>query len=203
MTNTAKHAETEIDILIASAKKKNDEAIIAPFKNEILALCEAFGNSGQSGGSAPFVAGAISKAIKKLLLFQPLCPLTNLDEEWMEVAEDCFQNNRLSSVFKNSKTGKPYFLNAIVWCGDTVGENGSHDWDTFTGMVEGITSRQYIKSFPFEPKTFYIDVTRVKYDSVKHKDARVVTTGLDGDVVYLIKDRKQLDEVWAYYDRYQ
>ena len=47
MTNTQKFAQQELDILAATVP----DAIVTPFAKEILALCEAFGNSGQSGGS--------------------------------------------------------------------------------------------------------------------------------------------------------
>ena len=61
MTNTQKFAKRELDILAATVP----DAIVTPFAKEILALCEAFGKSGQSGGSAPYTASAISQAIKK------------------------------------------------------------------------------------------------------------------------------------------
>ena len=67
MTNTQSHAKRELDILI----KTTPDAIIRHFIPEILALCEVFGNSGQSGGSAPYTAGALTDAIKKLCLQQP------------------------------------------------------------------------------------------------------------------------------------
>jgi hypothetical protein len=67
MTNTQKFAQQELDILAATVP----DAIVTPFAKEILALCEAFGNSGQSGGSAPYTASAISQAVKN-------CYYTNL-----------------------------------------------------------------------------------------------------------------------------
>jgi hypothetical protein len=53
MTNTQSHAKRELEILF----KTTPDAIIREFETEILALCEKFGQSGQSGGSAPFTAG--------------------------------------------------------------------------------------------------------------------------------------------------
>jgi hypothetical protein len=87
-TDTANYALHELDILSSFSKDKDNRPIIEPFKNEILALCEAFGKSGQSGGSAPFTAKAISQAIEKLLLFQPICAITGIDKEWNEEAMD-------------------------------------------------------------------------------------------------------------------
>lgn len=43
MTNTYKFAEQELDILAMALP----DSIITPFAEEILALCEKFGNSGQ------------------------------------------------------------------------------------------------------------------------------------------------------------
>lgn len=181
MTNTQSHAKKELDILFATTP----DAIIREFEPEILALCEKFGQSGQSGGSAPVTAGALSDAIKKLCLQRTIAPLTGEDSEWGTVADGINQNNRESAVFKN-EGGKPYYLDAIVWKGDTEGASGN-DWDTFTGSVEGIRSRQCIKSFPFKPKTFYIDVTRVPYIEGVHKKSDSVSCG-PGDFVYFIKD---------------
>lgn len=196
MTNTQSHAQRELDILI----KTTPDAIIKDFIPEILALCEAFGRSGQSGGSASYTASALSKAIKKLCLQQPVCPITGVDEEWNEVGTNVWQNNRCYGIFKDAGN-KPYYLDAIVWNGDTVGESGNTGWDTFTGTINGISSRQFIKSFPFTPKTFYIDVTRVPYDEKIHNKAEAVSCG-PGDFVYLIKDMNQLDEVFNYYNKY-
>lgn len=195
MKNTMTHAERELDILVKSATDPNNRPIIEEFIPEILALVKKFGESGQSGGSAPYTAGAISSAIKKLCLHQSLCPITGLDEEWEDIGrlgnDDTFQNNRLTSIFKQGKDGRPYFLNAIVW-------QGEDDYDTFTGTINGISSRQYIKQFPFEPKTFYIDVVR---DFNIKEDDDVIETGL-GKYTYRFKDENQLKEVFDYYDKY-
>ena len=204
MSNTKNYAELELDILVKSCPDKDNRPIIEEFIPEILALVDKFGQSGQSGGSAPYTAGALSQAVKHLCLQQPICPIQNFDEEWMDVGdnESIFQNKRCSALFKEGKDGKPYYLDAIVWNGDTIGINGETGWDTFCGTMEGITSRQYVKSFPFTPKTFYIDVTSETYDKEKHgENVDIVETGR-GQVVYRIKDKTQLDEVFEYYDKF-
>ncbi len=102
MTNTQKFAQQELDILAATVP----DAIVTPFAKEILALCEAFGNSGQSGGSAPYTASAISQAVKKLLLQEPICDVTGHENEWVDVSEMgggsiMYQNSRCSALFKD------------------------------------------------------------------------------------------------------
>lgn len=189
MTNTQNHAKRELEILA----KTTPDALVNEFVPEILAVCEAFGNSGQSGGSAPYTARALAKAIETLCLQKTIAPLTGEEEEWGTVADDLNQNNREGAVFRNGN-GRAYYLDAIVW-------QGEDDWDAFTGSVEGIMSRQYIKAFPFKPKTFRVNVYRVPYDKDKHKVSDSVSCG-SGDFVYFIKDKKQLDEVFEYYDLY-
>ena len=68
MNNTLTHAQRELDILVKSCPDPENRPIIEGFIPEILALVEKFGKSGQSGGSAPYTATAISQAVKKLCL---------------------------------------------------------------------------------------------------------------------------------------
>ena len=203
MTNTQKFAKQELDILASTVP----DAIVTPFAKEILALCEAFGNSGQSGGSASYTATAISKAIKKLLLQEPICDVTGHESEWVNVGEMgdgliIYQNNRCSALFKDGTESKAYYLAAIVW-------KGVEEYDTFTGSVyiddkdfELIRSRQFVK-FPFKPKTFYIDVVRVPItkEDVESRKLHYIEDGFNECYYTILKDPKQLDKVFEYYDK--
>ena len=71
-------AERELEIL----EQAVPDALILPFKKQIISLCKAFSKSGQSGGSAPYVAGALSKAIENLMLHKPISPITGEEVEW-------------------------------------------------------------------------------------------------------------------------
>lgn len=196
MTNSKSHAKRELELL----EKTTPDAIVTPFKNEILALCEAFGKSGQSGGSAPFTATAISQAVKKLMMFETLAPLTGEDSEWVDMSEYndgelMFQNNRDSRVFKNGKDGQAYFIEAIVFDGDIGGRFTGNGSVTHNG--ENISSSQYIKEFPFIPKTFYVDVIDHRWVDKEEK-----TPDENGDWwTHSIKDENQLNEVFEYYDK--
>ena len=197
MTNTQSFAARELDILSKSNTDPENRPLVEPFTKEILALCEAFGNSGQSGGSAPIVAGAITAAVKTLLLQKSICPITGIDDEWVnvrEMSEDddlMYQNKRCSALFK-SKSGKCWYLDAIV----KKTQNGScfsgGFWLSKDDYLAGdktkiIGCAQYVKSFPFTPKTFYIDV-------IEEEVAK------DDWEMYL-KDPKQLEKVFKYYDK--
>ena len=203
MTNTQKFAKNELDIL----KTTVPNAIVTPYTKEILALCEAFGKSGQSGCSAPYTASAISKVIKKLLLQEPICDVTGHEKEWVDVSDMGFnsivyKNIRCGSLFKNSNDSRSYYLDAIVW-------KGIEDYDTFTGRVyiddknfELIGSSQFVK-FPFKPKTFYIDVVRVPItkDDAEKRNLHYIEDGFNKCYYTILKDPNQLDIVFKYYDR--
>lgn len=189
MNNTLTHAEREFEILGKLIDPNNPDStpIIWEFKDEILALVKKFEESGQSGGSAPFTASAISQAVKKLCMHEPVGPITGEDWEWDNTPCErssgriIYQNNRLSSVFKDGKDGTPYYIDAVVF----RNQNGA----CFTGKVYKpfeVSSKQYIKAFPFYPKIFYIDVI----------DTEVAKDDWESELM----DPKQLDEVRAYYD---
>jgi hypothetical protein len=202
MTNTQQFAKRELDILEATTP----DAIITPFAKEILALCEAFGKSGQSGGSAPCTASAISQAVKKLMLQEPICDVTGHESEWVNVSEISdgeilWQNSRCSGLFKYPD-GKLSYVNAIVW-------KGEEDWDTFTGRVyidekdfELIGSSQFAK-LPFKPKTFYIDVVRVPItkEEAESRNLHYIEDGFNKCYYTILKDPTQLDKVFKYYDK--
>lgn len=196
MTNTQSHAKRELDILI----KSTPDAIVRDFVPELLALCEKFGKSGQSGGSAPYTAKALSMAVETLCLQKTICPITGVDEEWNDVTEmndgqPLFQNNRDSRVFKNGKDGKAYFVDAIVFDGDIGGTFTGNGSVSLNGEIIG--SAQQIKTFPFTPKTFYIDVIDHRW-----KDKEETTPDANGGWwTHSIKDETQLEEVFEYYDK--
>lgn len=220
-SNTYRFAEKELSILSQSFTDPQDRPAIEPFKKEILALCEKFGKSGQSGGSAPYVATAISHAIKKLLLQEPICGVTGLLDEWMEVSERtpnqtyCAQNKRCSALFKEGSELDPaYYLDAIVW----KEENGNgYCGSALLPSGEIFVSRNYVKSFPFTPKTFYIDVVKeilpedwnqepfIEWDYYDTKYYEATGERLWKKEKYrnIVKNPKQLKKVFEYYNKYE
>lgn len=147
MSNLLKHAERELKLIGYDGKDEYDKMA----KDAILELIETFAKQGHSGFSAPYVA----KMFHKLANYEVLSPLTGNDDEWNDVSdisgEMLFQNNRDSRVFKGEKGA--YFLDAIVWQ-ETIKGDTNH----FTNK----DSNRYIKSFPFTPKTFYVEVDKDK-----------------------------------------
>jgi len=196
MTNTQNHAIKEFGIL----ELTTPDVIIIPFKKEILALCEAFGKSGQSGGSAPYTASAISRAVNKLLLHEPISDITGDECEWVDVTQigydsTMYQNNRCSSLFKNGINSRAHYLDAIVW-------QGEEEHDSFTGRVyidsnnfELISSSQYV-NFPFKPKTFYIDVIKIPIvkELAESAGLHYIEDKSNECYYYVLKDKKQLEE---------
>ncbi len=89
----------------------------------------------------------------------------------------------INQLRKDSKDGNAYFTDAIIFLGES-------DKETFRGVIDGISSSQYV-SFPFVPRTFYVDVKRDLIDTNKE-----YKNELD---IYSIKDKEQLKEIWEYY----
>ena len=196
------HAKYELDRMINKAASKGETPIVQEFVPEIMALVQKFADSGQSGASAPFTSGAIIKTLEKLLAQEPLGGVNNDPDEWGEEPNyGSFQNHRLSSVFKETKDSRPYYLNAIVF----VPEGKEYGYTSggvmmSEGSEDTVGSFQYIKNFPFEPKTFKITVHEREYR--KLKDGTLVEEAGGGWWESWLADPKQLDQVWEYYDRY-
>jgi hypothetical protein len=160
----------------------------------VMELMELFSKQGHSGYSAPLVAGLF----KKLVDNQPLTGITGKDEEWGEVSDygydkqPWYQNKRCSAIFKDGKDGKPYYIDALIKkdqrgiCWSGMAWLSEEDYKT-GDRSKMVGKKGYIKSFPFVPKTFYIDV----------KDVEVAPDDWESFVV----DPSQLDEVWEYYDK--
>lgn len=201
-------ANYELDRLLSRAEAKGETPIVKEFVPEIQALVKKFADSGQSGGSAPFTTSVIVKVIEKLLKQEPLGGVENTDDEWNSLSDfgdkESFQNKRLSSVFKEGKDGTPYYLDAIVFRNPEKNytfTSGSVDLPGNADDGEGgkIGSSQYIKEFPFEPKTFVIDVDEKEFR--KLKDGTLVEESGGGWWESKVKYPSQLEEVWMYYDR--
>jgi hypothetical protein len=187
------HAKTELEI--AGLFDKEGDFYEGDTGKAVMELIELFSKQGHSGMSAPIVADLF----KRLANYQPLQPITGKDEEWVEVLEhrdstnkSWYQNKRCSTLFKDGKDGKPYYINAIVKRDQRGITWSGRAWLNEEDWLNGdrnlmVDKRGYVKSFPFTPKTFYIDV----------KDVEVSKDDWESFVV----DPSQLDEVWEYYDK--
>ena len=184
------HAKTELEI--AGLFDKEGDFYEGMTGNAVMELIELFSKQGHSGMSAPIVADIF----KKLANYEPLGPITGKDEEWSDVRDlgngkPWYQNKRCSALFKDGKDGRPYYIDAVIkrdqrgvtWSGMAWLSEEDYKSGDRSKMVG---KKGYIKSFPFTPKTFYIDV----------KDVEVAKDDWESFVV----DPSQLDEVREYYD---
>ena len=156
------HAEKELKLAGFFNRK---DMYNGEIEASVIELLKVFEKQNLSGA----IAGTVVDLFKKLAMWEILQPLTGEDDEWNCRGESSFQNKRLYSVFKDGKDGRPYYLYAILW----KYPNGACG----AGRRHGIDSTQYIKSFPFVPKTFTIDID-------EHEN---------------IKDMRSLYEAIAYY----
>lgn len=121
----------------------------------------------------------IKLLFNKLVDFQQLSEITGEETEWLEISKNTYQNKKLKTLFKQKD--KSYFVNAIIW------ETQDHQ-EIFAGIAKTkdgkeISCRQVVKSFPFVPKTFRIEVENIL-----------------GDLLITNQGEKELEEVFSYYD---
>lgn len=101
------HAEREL-----KAARVADDLYGEDLPNAVIQLIKIFAEQGHSGMSA----AATLSLFTKLANYEPLCPLTGEDDEWVDVSyggNPIWQNKRCSRVFKES--GRAYDINAIVF----------------------------------------------------------------------------------------
>lgn len=163
--------------------------------DDILKLLTTISRQGHSGFSINYCIDHFINLAK----FGIISPLEDKEDQWSDVSSfgggTCYQNKRLSSVFKDIEDDKAYYLDAILWRevgridgnGNIIEEySGVYSGRATTNNGESISSCQYIK-FPFYPKSFYVDVINV--------DAR------SGYSEYKVKDESQLTAVFEYYNK--
>lgn len=197
-SNFILHARREFEILKQSCGDNEcEKPIILRYEKEIYDILKKVSKEGLSGGSAPYYASIISNSIKHLIMFETMSPLTGEDNEWNDISDYCngkksWQNNRNSAVFKWSN-GKYTYNDAVIF----KNQNGI----CYSGSAElpdgSSFPKLYIKSFPFEPKTFYIDV----YDWEVDKDDENIEKEGSGWWRSRVVDVNQLKEVFEYYDK--
>lgn len=185
------HAKMELEIAGAFDKDSNYDGAIG---EAVMELIELFAKQGHSGNSA----GIVSTLFGKLARYEPLMDITGKDEEWGDVRDlgdgkSWYQNKRCSALFKDGIEGKPYYIDAIVKRDQRGVKWSGNAWLSEEDYKSGDRSRMvgkrgYIKSFPFKPKTFIIDV----------KDVEVAKDDWESFIV----DATQLDQVKDYYDLY-
>ena len=185
------HAKMELQMVGAFDKESNYEGEIG---KAVMELIDIFSKQGHSGNSA----GIVRTIFNKLANYEPLMDITGKDEEWGDVRDfgdgkSWYQNKRCSALFKDGIDGKPYYINAIVKRDQKGATWSGSAWlseeDYKSGDRSKMVGKQgYIKSFPFKPKTFVIDV----------KDVEVAKDDWESFIV----NPSQLDEVWEYYDKY-
>ena len=137
MSNLVKHAEIELKALgmLDSGDEMNELMC-----KSLLELIHKFAEQGHSGLSAGYCADLFNKLVR----FEPLCPLTGDDSEWVEVTEQngpLYQNIRCSHVFKDDAGA--YDINGRVF----VDSNGV----SYTNVNSHIPI-----TFPYTPKTEYV-----------------------------------------------
>lgn len=139
------HARRELELAGYDLNQKEED----PNKwvcESLFELLNVFSSQGHSGFSASYCISMF----EKLARFEPITPLTGEDDEWECVSEfqgkECYQNKRISSVFKDGKDAKAYWIDGKAF--------RTPDGATYTNS----DSKVFIE-FPWtKPETEIIDV---------------------------------------------
>lgn len=127
----------------------------------ILELLEVLGNQGHSGSTGSYTLALFNQ----LADYKPITPLQGTDDEWNDVGNDLYQNNRCSSVFKQGKNGIAYNM-----MGRTFSE-----YNGLNGNFLSFESDVYIE-FPYIPKTEIIvfegEFTKEKRQKYRDEEKR-------------------------------
>lgn len=113
---------------------------------QILELLNLFASHGHTGSTAVYALGLFENLAK----FEPITPLTGVDDEWSEVGDGRYQNKRCSRVFKGGErfNGQAYDSEAVIfWEWDSDKKHKTH----FTNSH----SAQPIE-FPYMPKSITV-----------------------------------------------
>lgn len=89
------HAKQELKI---AGLFENDSDYSGHLGHAVLALIEVFANQDHSGYSANQTANLFNK----LSRFEPLSPIEDIPEHWVEISKEVFQHKRCSRVFKEN-----------------------------------------------------------------------------------------------------
>lgn len=135
MSNLELHARKEMEIAGLFGKDSDYDGMLG---DAVMKMIKVFSDEGHSGMSA----GMAISIFQKVASFEPLSPLTGVDDEWMEIGNDTFQNVRCSHVFKNGDGA--YDIEGKIF--------RRPDGTCFTSFE----SRTPV-SFPYTPTRVYVD----------------------------------------------
>lgn len=144
MSQTDKHID-ELKRAGLFDKDSDYEGMLGEAVQELLLVFQKQGHSGYS-------AQATASIFYKLIKGEPLSPLTEAEDEWMEVSEGIFQSRRISHVFiDKNKDKRPYTIDGKVFSDD---EGKTY----FTNH----NSKVYFDLPGYPPKTQYVIIDQKK-----------------------------------------
>ncbi len=140
MASFLEFAEAELKAAGAFDKSSDYGGMIG---EAVIKLCRAHSEEGHSGFSSSLAANMFARLVR----YEPLSPLTGEDDEWTTLGygdATLAQNKRCPSVFKRAD-GTAYHSDAVVF------REPSGACFTSKDSARDI-------SFPYSPKTEYVDV---------------------------------------------
>ena len=201
MNNLTEHAKRELELAGMFDEDSGYDRMVG---ESVIELIEVFAKQWHHSGLNCDATMDVIHLFNRVSNEQVLTPVDDGDGEWVEGSSEMYMHKRLSSLWREGKKGSPYFLNAIIF----KNQHGELVASAMTEKGESIGRFHYVKYFPFQPKTFIIDVISHSIEVALNKGFDL--TGFeflskDGKSfwkkIHTIADPEQLNEVWEYYDR--
>jgi len=168
------HARRELELAGLFDKDADYDGELA---KAVMELIEVFSKQEHSGCSA----GMVSNLFNKLSKYQTITPLTFKDDEWNEVGNGVYQNNRHSCVFKESPDSRPYYLDAYV--------KKTPNGHCYSGMLSFKDGRKMSRCYIKDPSNMPTITINVMEEEVSPNDWNM-----------WIEDESQLEELAKHYD---
>ncbi len=128
MSNMLDYTKHELNLI--GLKDDSEDEMNVTMRKHILHMVKEFEEEGHSGHSASYALAIL----KKVLNWKPLTDLTGEDDEWMEIADDLYQNKRAFDVFKDA--------NGAYWSGGVV----FWEWSIHSAINGGKPFKSYFTS---------------------------------------------------------
>ncbi len=139
MNNYIEHAKREF-LLLGYKPIEEEDNPNKWIQENVIALLKVLGGQGHSRSSVAFCVGYF----EKLAMFEPLSPLKGTEDEWTKIGDNCWQNKRAPTVFKDEEN-KAWDIE-----GKTFRDPDGSCYTNYESKIE--------INFPYTPKKEYVNV---------------------------------------------
>ena len=155
--NLVDYAKSELEILEQNCGDDTEALNMQKIVTEnVLNIVKTFADQGHSGFSANYILNLL----ERLLRYNPLTPIEDIQEDWLDLSQfgmDDLQHKRCSSVFKR-KDGTAYWVEGKIFSDD----NGK-SWYTSRDSIVDI---EFPFNVPLYSENVYVEPSETNVEEV-------------------------------------